>query len=165
MAYNETRVTVAGIVASKVVRTVVGTGYSRAAFRVHTRERRFDRDREEWFDGSTMFLMVTCWRDLADNVHACLDKGDPVLVHGKLRIRETAENGVTSQHIDIEATAVGPNLVACTARPSRTRDAPAVVAPREEDEHALSPPLVAPGAVPAPRAAEPAPKEVPAISH
>jgi single-strand DNA-binding protein len=137
MSYNETRVTVAGIVASQVTHTTVGTGYSRVKFRMHSRERRFDRDQEAWVDGSEMFISVSCWRALADNVQASLGKGDPVLVTGKLTIKELPEGEHARQFVDIEATAVGPNLVACTARPIRTRrdgEGPTIVAPRKEGE-------------------------------
>ena len=138
MAYNETRITVSGIVTGKVTHTVVGTGFSRAVFRMHTRERRYDKELDDWVNGRDMFLAVTCWRELADNVHASLGHGDPVLVHGKLTIKDLAiDGGGSRQLVDVEASGVGPNLVACTARPFRSRDAsagPTIVAPRKEDE-------------------------------
>ncbi|MEV0678020.1 single-stranded DNA-binding protein [Actinosynnema sp. NPDC050436] len=139
MAYNDTRITVCGTVASKVAHTKVGTGFSRAGFRVHSREQRFDPERRDWSAGSDMFLMVTCWRELADNVHESLSRGDPVVVHGKVRIREFDDNGRTRQLVDVEALAVGPDLASCTAQPVRPRDdGPVVVPPRREDELPLA---------------------------
>ncbi|MEU4802773.1 single-stranded DNA-binding protein [Actinosynnema sp. NPDC023587] len=140
MAYNDTRITVCGIVASKIAHSKVGTGFSRAGFRIHSQEQRFDRGKEDWTAGPHMFLMVTCWRELADNVHASLNRGDPVVVHGRVRVREFTENGRTSQVVDIEASAVGPDLASCTAHPVHDPD-PAgavVVAPRNEDELPLA---------------------------
>ncbi|CCH28646.1 single-stranded DNA-binding protein [Actinosynnema sp. NPDC047251] len=138
MAYNDTRITVCGTVASKIAHTKVGTGFSRVGFRIHSREQRFDRGRDDWIAGPNMFLMVTCWRELADNVHASLNRGDPVVVHGKVRVKEFNDAGRTSQFIDIEAIAVGPNLASCTAHPIRDAEGPIVVPPRREDELPLA---------------------------
>ncbi|MFI9815490.1 single-stranded DNA-binding protein [Saccharothrix variisporea] len=122
MAYNETRVTITGVVASEVTRTVVGTGYSRANFRMLTRERWWDVDREAWIEGGHMFLSVTCWRNLADNVKASLANRDPVFVAGKLTIKELPDSGKYRQFIDIEAYAVGPDLTSCRVAITRPPD-------------------------------------------
>ena len=41
----------------------------------------------EWEDGTTVFLRITAWRDLAENVANSLRRGDPALVVGKFRQR------------------------------------------------------------------------------
>ncbi|RKT53032.1 single-stranded DNA-binding protein [Saccharothrix australiensis] len=134
MAYNETRITLTGIVASQVTCTTVGTGDVRAKFRLLSTERRFDPERQAWVSGAHMFLSVTCWRSLAENVHLSLSKNDPVVVHGKMTIKELPDGDSTRQFVDIDAHAVGPNLATCTAAVTRVRrdgDAPAT-APRGE---------------------------------
>ncbi|MEU5690396.1 single-stranded DNA-binding protein [Actinosynnema sp. NPDC020468] len=136
MAYNETRITLVGVVAGKVAHSTVGTGFSRARFRMHTTERRFDRETGGWVAGASMFLTVTCWRQLADNVHRSLGKGDPVMVAGILRVNDRGPEG-GGKHIDVEAGAVGPNLLWCTAQPVPVHPdpgGPRIVAPRTEED-------------------------------
>lgn len=41
----------------------------------------------EWEDGTTVFMRVTAWRDLAENVCQSLRRGDPAMVVGKFRQR------------------------------------------------------------------------------
>ncbi|MCE6993516.1 single-stranded DNA-binding protein [Saccharothrix sp. S26] len=149
MAFNETRVTICGSVASSVTHTKVGTGFSRAKFRLFSAERVWDQEDRTWSDGARMFLTVSCWRMLADNAQASLTKGDPVVVTGRLTIREVEFEGKRQPVVELEATAIGPNLALCTAQPVRTRvgsdavearAAPEIVAPRTGEL-----PLVLPG--------------------
>ncbi|MEU4739754.1 single-stranded DNA-binding protein [Actinosynnema sp. NPDC023658] len=143
MAYNETRVTICGTVASPVTHTTVGTGFSRTKFRLFTAERVWDQGQRTWEDGGRMFLSVSCWRMLADNAMASLNKGDPVVVTGRLTIKDVEFEGVVRPFVEVEATAIGPNLALCTALPVRTksvadaveaRAAPEIVAPRKPEE-------------------------------
>lgn len=99
---------------------------------MHTAERRWDGDNEQFIDGNQMFVGVTCWRALADGVHASLGKGDPVVVTGRMRMRELEQEGARRTSVEVEALAAGPNLQWCTATPHRSRAAPGaeVVAPR-----------------------------------
>lgn len=145
MAYNETKVTICGNVASPVAHTKVGTGFSRAKFRLFIAERVWDQEQRTWEDGARMFLSVSCWRMLADNAQASLTKGDPVVVTGRLTIREVEYEGKTRPVVEIEATAIGPNLALCTATPTRTRvaadavearAAPEIAAPRKPEDSA-----------------------------
>lgn len=124
MAYNETRMTVCGNVASRVIHHKVGSGVSRVNFRLFTTERRWDPDLRAWGDGNQMFLSVNCWRALADNAYASLNRGDPVVVTGRMMIKELKGDTGTRQWVEIEATAIGPNLALCTAEPVRQRAAP-----------------------------------------
>ncbi|MFJ6674484.1 single-stranded DNA-binding protein [Actinosynnema sp. NPDC091369] len=143
MAYNETRVTICGNVAGPVTHTKVGTGFSRAKFRLFSAERVWDQEDRSWSDGARMFLTVSCWRMLADNAQASLVKGDPVVVTGRLTIREVEFEGKRQPEVELEATAIGPNLALCTAMPVRTRHgadavearaAPEIAAPREPEQ-------------------------------
>jgi single-strand DNA-binding protein len=134
MAYNETRVTICGNVASAVSHTKVGTGFSRAKFRLYSAERVWDSEQRTWEDGARMFLTVSCWRMLADNAHMSLNKGDPVVVSGRMTIRDVEYEGKVRQVVEVEATAIGPNLAMCTATPVRTRLAPDAIEARAAPE-------------------------------
>src|SRR5262249_60434355 len=79
----------------------------------------------EWGDGPTSFVTVLCWRALADNVAMCLRKGEPVLVRGRLRVREyEGKDGSRGTETEIDASSVGHDLSRGVAHFSRTRRAP-----------------------------------------
>ena len=124
-AMRETPVTVVGTLASDMKPRRVGPdGTLVLNFRVACNERRYDKASESWVNGESLYLSVSCWRRLAENV-ASLVKGDPVIVRGKLRTREwSTEQGERRSVVELEATAVGPDLARCavTVRKPRHED-------------------------------------------
>jgi len=132
MARNETTITVVGNVASDVTHRHTTGGVSRAGFRIGATERRYNAESGEWVDGNKLYLSVVCWRRLADGVVASLGKGDPVIVSGRLYTRDFEVDGQRRSVMEVEASAVGPDLTWCVADPQRGRSAAAIVAPREE---------------------------------
>ncbi|MFF2544570.1 single-stranded DNA-binding protein [Kitasatospora sp. NPDC058063] len=107
---NETHVTVVGNVATEVSYGETGGGVPMANFRLACTERRYDRQRECWVDGETQWVTVTAWRALAVNLIGSLAKGDPVLVSGRLRVREWADGEVKRSRAEIDARSVGHDL-------------------------------------------------------
>ncbi len=65
---NETTMTIIGNVvdAPKLRRTK--NGHCVANFRVASTPRRFDREKGEWVDGTTLFVTSSAWRALGENV-------------------------------------------------------------------------------------------------
>ena len=98
--------TVPGRIATKPERLTSGKGTG-AKFRVASTERWFDRSAEEWNDAQPVYLTVTCWRQLAENVLASLRIGDPVVVHGKLINSGFERDGHSEIRLEISAAAVG----------------------------------------------------------
>ncbi len=92
-------------------------------FRVASNERRFDRATEGWVDGDTLYTPVSCWRKLAENVHASFVVGDPIVVHGRVYSRSYDKEGQRHSVTEMEALAVGPDLTRCTAAVTRTKRA------------------------------------------
>jgi single-strand DNA-binding protein len=127
---RETPITVVGTLVSDMRPRRVGPdGTLVLNFRVACNERRFDSASEAWVDGESLYLSASCWRRLAENA-ASLVKGDPVIVRGKLRTREwTTEQGERRSVVELEATAIGPDLARCTAtvRKQRRDERPAAV--------------------------------------
>ena len=119
---RETPVTVVGTLVSDVRLRRVGPEETLVLhFRIASNERRFDKASESWVNGESLYLSVNCWRRLAENA-ASLVKGDPVIVSGKLRTREwTTEEGERRSAVELEATAVGPDLARCMATVRRRR--------------------------------------------
>jgi single-strand DNA-binding protein len=122
---NDSHIDLAGFVASEPAFKRIAGGTSTAKLRVAYTERRFNRETGEWADGPTSFVTVMCWRTLADNVAVCLRKGEPVLVRGRLRVREyEGKEGSPRIAVEIEASSVGHDLSRGVAHFSRTRRAP-----------------------------------------
>lgn len=107
----ETVVTIAGHVCNDVVYRVTSSGAGLCTFRLASTPRRFDRASESWVDGPTSFYTVTCWRGLGENVAASVSKGQPVLVTGRLRVRDwSTPEGRSGTNVELDATTVGHDL-------------------------------------------------------
>lgn len=111
----ETYLTIVGKVVSEITQTTTANGFKRCSFRVGARERRFDKEAQEWVDGDKVFLQVICWRKLAENVAASLFRGDNVVVTGRLMLNEWEVDGQSKSRFELEARALGPDLSRCTA--------------------------------------------------
>ncbi|MER7620206.1 single-stranded DNA-binding protein [Streptomyces sp. NPDC126503] len=106
---NETTVTLVGNVATAVEYRETPTG-GVARFRFAVTARRWDRERGTWSDGNTSFYTVSAWRSLGANLAASVSVGEPLLVHGRLRVREDERDGQRKTFVDIDALAVGHDL-------------------------------------------------------
>lgn len=129
---NDTIMTIVGNVvdAPKLRRTK--NGYSVANFRVASTPRRFDREKAIWVDGDTLFVSVTAWRAMGENIAGSLHKGQPVIVSGRYYQREYKQDDAVRTAYELEAVAVGHDLsrgVASFERVSR----PALAATVEVD--------------------------------
>lgn len=85
---NDTMVTLVGNAATAVEHRQTAAGVTVARFRLAARSRRWDKALERWTDGETSFYTVRSWRGLADNVAASVAVGEPLIVQGRLRLRE-----------------------------------------------------------------------------
>ncbi|WP_234010767.1 single-stranded DNA-binding protein [Streptomyces sp. SPB074] len=97
-------------------------GGAMARFRLAATARRWDRGEGRWIDGHTNFFTVLAWRHLADNVSSSVAIGDPVVVHGRLRMREEEYDGQRRVSAEIDAISVGHDLTRGTSafrRPPR----------------------------------------------
>lgn len=125
---RETPLCVVGTVVSDVRSFRVNDdGTMKISFRMASNQRRFDTATGQWVDGDSLYLTVNCWRRVGLGVHASLVKGDPVIATGRLRTREwETKEGESRSVIELEATAVGPDLARCSAAVRRPRrDTPA----------------------------------------
>lgn len=102
-----------------------GAGNVRTVMRVATTPRWQDRASGEWREGHPTFVTVVCWRALAENVAASVNKGDPVVVTGRLRMGTyTAPDGQSRQSVELHASAVGHDLTMGRSRFTRSSRAP-----------------------------------------
>lgn len=118
---NETHVTLVGTVVTDPFRRHGSEGAPYIKFRMVSNERRKDRVTQEWTAGDSLFVNVTCWRRLVKGVGAAIGKGDPIIVVGRLYTREWMEEGQRRSSLELDASAVGPDLARCVAMIDHTR--------------------------------------------
>jgi single-strand DNA-binding protein len=108
---NDAYVTLVGWVATKPVCRVTSNGISVSSLRVGCTPRYFDREKELWQDMPPTFVTVNCWRQLADNVRASdLKLGEPLIVTGKLRVREYVRGEELRSSTEVEAITLGYDM-------------------------------------------------------
>lgn len=118
---RETLITVTGNVVDTPQRRRTDQGHSVASFRVASTQRKFDRNDGQWVDGDSLYLKVTCWRALADNVDRSVVQGDPIVVTGRLYTRTYEVDGQRRAAYELEAHALGLDLSRGVADFTRTR--------------------------------------------
>jgi single-strand DNA-binding protein len=122
MYLNEAQLSLTGYVATQPVVRTVKSGATNLSMRVAWTPRRQDRVTGEWADGNTSYVTVICWRRLATNGAVCLRKGDPVVVKGRLSIRNYEDKqGVRRIAVEVEASSVGHDLSRGVAQFQRVR--------------------------------------------
>jgi single-strand DNA-binding protein len=123
--FNGAQVTLAGYVATDPIYKENEGRAPKTWMRVAWTARYRDRVTGEWRDGQTSFANVNCWRGLAGNAMASFRKGYPILVTGRLQVREI-DNGEGPRRtvVDIEADTIGHDLFRGVGVFSRTQRNP-----------------------------------------
>jgi single-strand DNA-binding protein len=107
---NDT-VTIMGRVGNDPSDGTTTTGVPVLNFRVGSSQRRFDQKSQSWIDTGTNWYSVAAYRQLAENARGCLRKGDPVIITGRLKVREWDNgNGTRGAALDIDAETIGHDL-------------------------------------------------------
>ncbi|MDQ1246676.1 MAG: single-strand DNA-binding protein [Actinomycetota bacterium] len=151
-----------GIAVTDVRHTVTQSGLSLARFRMVSQPRRFDSAVGAFVDQDASFLTVFAWRAMADNVVSSIHKGDPVVVVGRLRVREWEDEGRPRVTVEVDAQSIGHDLARGSARFVRSaRPAAAVAGARSEPPAALE--VAADGSAEEDREAAMAPAAVAAV--
>ncbi len=95
-------------------------GKAVANFRIACSE--YKKQGDEWVEGDSTFLTVSCWEKLAENVAESVAKGSKVTVTGKLvqRSYET-NNGEKRTVYEVRADTVSVSLRNTVAQPQRVQ--------------------------------------------
>ena len=128
-------ITITGLVATDPRHILTSEGLAITSFRLASAQRRFDRSQERWIDVETNWYTITSFRQLALNSSLSVEKGQRVLVTGRLKIRDWQNGERTGTTIEIEAEAIGHDLAWGTAAFTRsvsTATAAPVEPPAEE---------------------------------
>jgi len=89
---------------------VTQDGLPITSFRLASSQRRFDRNQNRWIDGETNWFTVTSFRQLAINTSESVNKGDRIVVTGKLRVRDWDNGERSGTSVEVDADAVGHDL-------------------------------------------------------
>jgi single-strand DNA-binding protein len=113
---NETTLTMAGNLVADPELRYTPTGAAVVNLRIASTER--FKGEGGWQDGDTLFMTVTAWRALAENVAESASKGTRVIVTGRLKQRsyDTREGGRATVY-ELDAADVGISLQRTTAKP------------------------------------------------
>ncbi len=102
--------TITGLVATPPRHIITSEGLPITSFRLASTQRRFDRGQEKWIDGETNWYTITAFRQLAIHAAGSIEKGQRVVLSGRLRIRDWENGDRSGTTIDIEADALGHDL-------------------------------------------------------
>ncbi|WP_436759162.1 single-stranded DNA-binding protein [Streptosporangium sp. V21-05] len=107
---NDIYVTLTGNVAAPPRQHTFPDGSRVTSLKIASTNRYFDRENQQWRNGETTYFGVRCFRGLADNVAQSVHLGQPVVVQGRLRIREFAHEGERRFMPEVEANSLGHDL-------------------------------------------------------
>lgn len=112
-------ITITGLIATTPRHVVTSEGLPITSFRLASSQRKFDKATEKWVDASTNWYTVTSFRQLAVNSVPSLNKGDRIVVSGRVRVRDWQTDDRTGTTVEIEAETIGHDLFWGTAQFTR----------------------------------------------
>lgn len=119
---SDANVTIIGNVASDVQSYPINNGSRVSSFRLASQRRYYNRRTGRWVEDPAAFYRVVCWRTLAANVAESVRKGEPVVVHGRLRLNDWIDDdGHRRTDAEVDAWSVGYDLMRGTAVFTRSR--------------------------------------------
>ena len=114
---GETVLTVVGNLTDDPELKFTPSGAAVANFTVASTPRTFDKQTNEWKDGTALFIRCSVWRQVAENVAESLQKGQQVIVHGALNIRNyERQDGSKGTSVEMNVYEIGPSLRFATAK-------------------------------------------------
>ncbi|WP_042174640.1 single-stranded DNA-binding protein [Streptomyces sp. NBRC 110035] len=113
---GDTVITVCGNVTKDPELRWTNNGVAVAKFTVASTPRTYNRDKQAWEDGPTLFLPVTVWRQQAEHVAESVARGCRVVVQGRLSQRSYEDKqGVKRTVYELEGDEVAVSLRSATA--------------------------------------------------
>jgi single-strand DNA-binding protein len=114
---GETIITVIGNLTGDPELRYTQNGLAVANFTIASTEKVFDKATNAMKDGKTLFMRCSVWREFAEQVAGSLDKGNRVIVVGKIATREyETKEGEKRSSIELDVDAIGPDLRFATAQ-------------------------------------------------
>lgn len=110
MTLSNDIITITGNLGNDPVMSTTKAGNPVLNFRVGSSSGRWDRTSGAWIDDGTSWYSISAFGNLAENARASLHRGDPVVITGRLRIKEWENDGRKGASADIIADALGHDL-------------------------------------------------------
>lgn len=104
------QITVQGLIATTPRHIKTQDGLDITSFRLASSQRRYDRNQNRWIDSETNWYTITAVKSLAVNAFASVNKGDRLIISGKLRIRDWDNGSSSGTSVEIEADSLGHDL-------------------------------------------------------
>jgi len=119
---GETIITVVGNLTADPELRFTPSGAAVANFTVASTPRTFDRQKNKFVDGDTLFMRCSIWREAAENVAESLTKGTRVIAQGRLvqRSYDTRE-GEKRTVVELQVEEIGPSLRYASAKVTRAQ--------------------------------------------
>jgi single-strand DNA-binding protein len=117
---GETTITVVGNLTGDPELRFTPSGQAVSNFTIASTPRTFDKQKNAWVDGDTLFLRCSIWRDAAENVTESLEKGSRVIAVGRLVQRSYEKDKQTHTVVELQVDEIGPSLKWASAKVRRT---------------------------------------------
>ncbi|WP_312719061.1 single-stranded DNA-binding protein [Mobilicoccus sp.] len=118
---NETHVTIRGNTTEEPRTKTTAKGEPMTLVRVASTPWRWDPEQRTYVDGTTNFVTVVAFRQLATHLAKSVHKGDPVIVHGELQVSQWDQpDGRKGTNVEVRAFSVGHDLSRGVAAFSRS---------------------------------------------
>ncbi|WBB58472.1 single-stranded DNA-binding protein [Streptomyces sp. WMMC500] len=111
MSFGETPITITGNLTADPEVKFTGNGHALAKFTVASTPRVFDRESNQWKDGTATFFRCAAWRSLAEHVADSLTKGTRVVLSGRIRQHNwETDQGEKRSMLAVEVDDIGASL-------------------------------------------------------
>ncbi|OAH11325.1 single-stranded DNA-binding protein [Streptomyces jeddahensis] len=111
MSFGETPITVIGnLTADPEIKFTEG-GAALAKFTIAATPRVYDRESNQWKDGTSTFFRCAAWRQLAEHIAESLTKGSRVVAFGRIRQHNwQTDQGENRSMLAMEVDEIGASL-------------------------------------------------------
>ncbi|MFG2789972.1 single-stranded DNA-binding protein [Streptomyces sp. NPDC048419] len=111
MSFGETPITIIGNLTADPELKFTASGQALAKFTVASTPRTFDREANQWTDGTSTFFRCAAWRALAEHVAESLAKGSRVVLSGRIRQHDwQTPEGDNRSMLAVEVDEIGASL-------------------------------------------------------
>lgn len=114
---GETTLTIVGNLTADPELRSTNTGAQVASFTIASTPRTYNRQTQQYEDGTALFLRCSAWNDLARHISQSCSKGTRVIAQGRLSQRSyQAQDGTNRTVVEMTVDEIGPSLRYATAQ-------------------------------------------------
>lgn len=114
---GETTLTIVGNLTADPELRSTNTGAQVASFTIASTPRTYNRQTQQYEDGTALFLRCSAWNDLARHISQSCSKGMRVVAQGRLSQRSyQAQDGTNRTVVEMTVDEIGPSLRYATAQ-------------------------------------------------